>query len=77
MRLRFTTDADTTWNDVKSRAFEVTPNDTTVRTYTVPMSGLPAWAGRLRQLRLDLATEGPLTGTCRLDYIWICRSTGQ
>lgn len=72
MRLKFTTEADPVWNEAKSRAFAVVANDNEARTYSVDLSALPAWNGRLRQLRLDLATGKPLTGTCRFDYIWIC-----
>lgn len=71
MRFRFTTDADTAWNDLKSRSFDVVANDNAPRQYTVDMSAVPGWAGRLKQLRLDLATGEPLTGTCRFDYIWV------
>jgi hypothetical protein len=71
MRLKFTTEADPDWDDAKSRAFTVVANDNESRTYTLDLSTLPGWKGRLRQLRLDLATGKPLTGTCRVDYIWI------
>jgi len=71
MRLKFTTEADPSWDDAKSRAFTVVANDTESRTYTLDLSSVPAWKGRLRQLRLNLATGQPLTGTCRFDYIWI------
>jgi hypothetical protein len=71
MRLRFTTEADPAWNDAKSRAFSVVANDNDSRTHSVDLSTMPEWKGRLRQLRLDLATGKPLTGTCRFDYIWI------
>ena len=74
MRLRFTTEADGVWDDAKSHTFPVVANDNGGRTYCVDMSGVPAWKGRLRQLRLDLATGESLTGTCRFDYIWITRS---
>ncbi|HEY3319573.1 MAG TPA: LamG-like jellyroll fold domain-containing protein [Planctomycetota bacterium] len=74
MRLKFTTEADNTWNDIKSRAFAVAPNDNESRVYSVNLSDIPAWKGKLRQLRLDLATGKPLTGTCRFDYIWVCTS---
>jgi hypothetical protein len=72
MRLKFTTEADPLWNDAKSRAFTVVANDNDCRTYSVDLSTVPAWKGRLRQLRLDLATGKPLTGTCRFDYLWVC-----
>jgi hypothetical protein len=73
MRLRFTTDADTDWDDAKSRSFTVVADDNRCRTYSVDMSAVPAWNGRLKQLRLDLATGEPITGTCRFDYVWITR----
>jgi hypothetical protein len=71
MRFRFTTATDTAWDEAKSQSFEVTPNDNAPRDYTVAMSATPGWTGRLKQLRLDLATGAPLTGTCRVDYIRI------
>jgi hypothetical protein len=77
MRLRFTTEADGAWDDAKSRAFEVVANDNGCRTYSLDMSAVPACKGRLRQLRLDLATGKPLTGTCRFDYLWIASPAAQ
>ena len=71
MRLKFTTEADPAWDDTKSQAFTVVANDNQPRTYTLDMSAVAGWKGDLRQLRLDLATGKPLTGTCRFDYIWI------
>ena len=73
MRLQFTTEADTTWDDAKSLSFGVVANDKGSRTYEVDMSSVPGWKGRLKQIRLDLATGEPLTGTCRLDYMWIAK----
>ncbi|MCY3018920.1 MAG: right-handed parallel beta-helix repeat-containing protein [Planctomycetota bacterium] len=72
MRLKFTTEADPVWDDAKSRTFAVVANDNESRTCNLDLSAVPAWKGKLRQLRLDLATGKPLTGTCRFDYIWIC-----
>jgi hypothetical protein len=71
MRLRFTTAAEPEWGDANSRAFEVVRNDTGPRVYTVDMSDVSGWSGRLKQLRLDLSDGASLTGTCRIDYIWI------
>jgi hypothetical protein len=71
MRLKFTTEAEPTWDEAKSRTFAVAANDNQCRTYSLDLSAVPSWKGRLRQLRLDLATGQPLTGTCRIDYIWI------
>ncbi len=74
MRLRFTTTADAAWDEAKSRSFEVVPNDDGPRGYAVDLSTVPGWTGRLKQLRLDLATGTPLTGTCRFDSIWLDNS---
>ena len=71
MRLRFTTAASSAWQDANSMAFEVVPNDTAPRVYTVDMSDVAGWSGALKQLRLDLSDGADLTGTCRIDYIWI------
>jgi hypothetical protein len=71
MVVRFTTRADGAWDEAKSRAFAVTPNDATVRDYAVDLSAVPGWTGDLRQLRLDLTGGAPATGTCRIDYIRI------
>lgn len=71
MLLRFRTSPEPGWPDANARSFTVTPNDNGPRTYTIDMSGIPAWTGRLQQLRFDLATGTPITGTCRIDYIWV------
>ena len=74
MRLRFTTEADSNWDDAKSQTFAVVADDNCARTYSLDMSAVTHWKGQLRRLRLDLASGKPLTGTCRFDYIWITRS---
>jgi hypothetical protein len=71
MRIRFTTAADGTWDDGKSKSFKVVAGDNGPRQYAVDMSDVPGWAGRLKQIRLDISTGVPLTGTCRFDYIWL------
>lgn len=73
MRLRFITESDAAWDDRKGRDFDVTPNDNAPREYVVDLSRVPEWKGRLKQLRLDIATGEPLTGTCRFDSIRIER----
>lgn len=62
MAVRFTTSTDATWDEAKSRSFEVTSNDTGFRAYRVDMLQVPGWTGTLKQLRLDLATGSPATG---------------
>lgn len=71
MKLRFTTADAPAWDAGQGRAFDVTPNDNGPRTYELDMKAVPGWSGRLKQLRLDFADGAPLTGTCRIDYIWI------
>lgn len=72
MRFRFTTAADPAWQEANSKSFEVVPDDTGPRVYTVDMGDVPGWSGRIRQLRLDLSDGAEITGTCRIDYIWVC-----
>ncbi len=71
MRLSFTTEASPEWQTASSKAFEVVANDDGPRVYPVDMSDAPGWTGRLKQLRLDLADGTSLTGTVRIDYLWI------
>ncbi len=73
MRLRFTTKDAPAWEAGFGQAFEVAANDNDDRLYTVDMRGAAGWGGKLKQLRLDFADGAPLTGTCRIDYIWIGR----
>ena len=70
MRLWWQTDAAPAWDAARSVAFDVTPLDADDRVYTVP---LPR-AGAVKQLKLAFSADGaPVTGTVRLDYIWLGR----
>ena len=71
MRLRFTTKTAPTWEANLGQSLAVTPNDTEARLYTLDMRAAAGWSGKLKQLRLDFADGSPLTGTCRIDYMWI------
>ncbi|MBN2450243.1 MAG: right-handed parallel beta-helix repeat-containing protein, partial [Lentisphaeria bacterium] len=71
MRFSFATAADPEWNEANAATFDVTPNDNGPRDYAVDMSGAPGWKGPLKRLRFDLATGSGLTGTCRIDYLWV------
>jgi hypothetical protein len=71
LRLCYTTAAEPNWDQRRSVTFDVTPNDDGPRVYTVDLARAPGWRGRLKQLRLDLATGAPVTGTVRLDYVWL------
>ncbi|MGC3957549.1 MAG: right-handed parallel beta-helix repeat-containing protein [Verrucomicrobiota bacterium] len=73
MRVAFATRAETAWKEENRVEFAVTPNDHQVRTYTVDLSQAAGWKGTLKQLRIDLATGQPLTGTCRIDWVWVVR----
>ena len=70
MRLWWQTDGAPAWDTARSVAFDVTPLDADDRVYTVP---LPR-AGEVKQLKLAFSADGaPVTGTVRLDYIWLGR----
>ena len=71
MRFRFTTAGAPGWEEANSKVFEVVPDDPGPRVYTIDMSDVAGWTGRLKQLRLDLSDGTNLTGTCRLDYVWL------
>ncbi|MDD2599778.1 MAG: LamG domain-containing protein [Kiritimatiellae bacterium] len=71
MRIRFTTKKAPTWDANLSQAFAVTPHNTVEHLYTIDMRKAPGWSGKLKQLRIDFTDGTPLTGTCRIDYIWI------
>jgi hypothetical protein len=73
MRIRFTTEAAPSWEDNPGQSFDVTPNDNETRLYTVDMQSTTGWSGKLEQLRLELCDGASITGTCRIDYIWIGR----
>lgn len=73
MRLRFTTKDAPTWEANLGQTFTVTPNDTESRIYRIDLRSVAGWRGDLKQLRLDIADGTPLTGTCRIDYVWIGR----
>jgi len=77
MRFRFTTKDAPTWESNLMQTFAVTPNDNAARLYKIDMRRSPGWRGKLKQLRLDFADGAPLTGTCRIDYIWIGASQSE
>ena len=70
MRLWWQTDAEPSWDAKRSVAFDVVPNDTDDRVYTVSMPKI----GGVKQLKLAFSADGaPVTGTVRIDYIWAGR----
>ena len=73
MRLWWKTDAgeDAAWNEKRSVCFDVKPMDDDDTVYAVPLPRI----GNIRQLKLSFSADGgKLTGTCRIDYIWLGRS---
>ena len=67
MRLWWQTDAAPEWKEANSAAFDVKPHDTDDAVYTVPVPSI----GVAKQLRISFSADGsPVTGTCRIDYIW-------
>ncbi len=67
MRLWWQTDAVPEWKEECSVAFDVKPHDTDDAVYTVPVPSI----GVAKQLRISFSADGsPVTGTCRIDYIW-------
>ena len=70
MRIWWQTDRAPTWSEARSVAFAVKPQDADDTVYTVPMPKI----GGVKQLKLAFSADGtPVTGTVRLDYIWIGR----
>ena len=67
MRLWWQTDGTPEWKEANSVAFDVKPQDVDDAVYTVPMPRI----GGVKQFRLSFSADGsPVTGTCRIDYIW-------
>ena len=75
MRLAFLVAGSAEWRQGPS--FAVVPADDGLREYVVDLAGVPGSTGKLDQLRLDLATGTPLTGTCRIDCIWVGRGLAR
>jgi hypothetical protein len=66
-QLFFTTAADGTWSEAKSKRITTSPNSA-FKTYTFDMSTVPGWTGTITRLRLDPAEA---TGTFAIDWIRI------
>ena len=69
MRLWWQTNSrEPAWDEKNTVAFEVTPMDADDSIYTIPLPPV----GNLKQLKLSFSADGEkVTGTCRIDYIWI------
>ncbi|MBP5672362.1 MAG: right-handed parallel beta-helix repeat-containing protein [Victivallales bacterium] len=72
MKVSFTTDAMTDWSSEDAVEFDVVPNDNDDTLYQIRLDVCAGWKGTVRQLRIDFsADETPITGTVRIDYIWL------
>jgi len=76
MRLRFTTDEAPSWGAGLGKVFETVAQDPGQRLYAVDMRDAVGWSGKLKQLQLEFSDGEPVTGTCRIDYIWVGRRGG-
>ena len=64
----FNTTTDTAFNAAKSKAFTVNANDANYTVYTIDMSGIYGWNGKLKQLRFK---SGSSSGSISIDYIYL------
>ena len=56
------------WSEADSVAFDVTPEDDGDAVYSAKLPPV----GEIKRLKLAFSADGvPVTGTCRIDYIWL------
>ena len=69
MRLWWQTNSSApSWEEKNTIAFDVTAMDDDDTIYTVSLPPI----GNLKQLKLAFSADGKkVTGTCRIDYIWL------
>jgi RHS repeat-associated protein len=72
-QIYFITNQDPNWNEAKHKNFTIIANDTNYTEYTIDMSDVPGWTGRLNQLRLD-PNSGVTGGSFDIDYLKIISS---
>lgn len=68
-KVYFTTTTDTGFDEWKVKSFNVNANDPNYTEYTVDMSGVYGWVGKLRQIRLDLSNGAATSGSWSIDYV--------
>ena len=69
-KVYFTTTADTTWNETKSKAFTIIANDSDYTDYLIDMNTVSVWIGTIKQIRID-PENGVASGTTSIDMIGI------
>ena len=71
-KIYFTTSSDKSWNEAKSRSFNIEANDPDYRDYIIDMSGISGWTGTLKQIRLDPTDQSSISsGAFSIDLIVI------
>lgn len=71
-KIYFTTNASASWNESKSKTFDLTSKDTGFREYIIDMSTVPTWTGTLKQIRIDpIDDKSTSSGTFELNYFRI------
>ncbi len=68
-KIYWTRTTDSGANELRNKQFTVVPSDTGERVYTIRMDDEPLWNGTIRNIRFDLADNGPGTGTITVDYV--------
>jgi hypothetical protein len=63
----FTTTEDSTFTQAKAKTFAITPNDSNYTEYTIDMSDVYGWLGKIKQLRIDPSEAS--SGSYSIDYI--------
>ncbi|SFT04445.1 hypothetical protein SAMN05428962_3939 [Paenibacillus sp. BC26] len=67
-KLFFITNADSTWNEAKSKTFTTAANMGSYTEYTIDMGTVAGWSGTIKSLRFDPFSTA---GTMNVDYIWL------
>jgi len=74
-RIFFITDADTVWNQAKSKGFTIAANNSYYANYIIDMSTVAGWSGTIRRIRIDpLDPAGGSGQTVNIDYIAITQT---
>ncbi len=70
-RIYFITDADTAWNQAKSKSFSITSDGTYYGSYIVDMSTVAGWTGTIRRIRVDPMDPAGSGDSVSIDFIRI------
>ena len=70
-RIFFITDADTVWNQAKSKSFTINADPSYYGSYIVDMSTVAGWTGTIRRIRVDPVDPGKTNDSVSIDFIKI------